>query len=71
MSVRDLRDRELVLDRLRAAIAEAGSAAAWGRRHKISRQYVWDVLCERRWAGVQMLTALGIDVEIRLVEASS
>lgn len=71
MALRDLRDRTIVLERLRAAVAEAGSAAAWGRRHQISRQYVWDVLSERRWAGVEMLAALGLDVEVSLVEAQS
>ena len=71
MAVRDLRDRDLVLERLRAAVAEAGSASAWGRKHGVSRQTVWDTLCERRVPGPSVLTALGIDTEVRFVEASS
>ncbi len=71
MAVRDLRDRKLVLERLRAAVAEAGSAAAWGRRHGLSRQTVWDTLCERRVPGPSVLTVLGIDTEVRFVSAGT
>ncbi len=71
MPVRDVRSRRLVLERLRAAVAEAGSVAAWGRAHGLTRQYVWDVQCERRLPGPAVLAALGLAVEEHVVEARS
>jgi hypothetical protein len=69
--VRDVRSRKLVLNRLRVAVAEAGSVAAWGRAHGLTRQYVWDCLCERRLPGPAVLAALGLVVEENVVEAQS
>jgi len=50
-----------VIDRLRAAIEAAGSQAAFAEKHKISLQYVNDVLRGRREPGKLILEALGIE----------
>jgi hypothetical protein len=50
-----------VMERLRAAITAAGSQRAFADQHKISLQYVNDVLRGRRDPGQKILDALGID----------
>ena len=50
-----------VLDRLRAAIEQAGSQRAFADQHGISLQYVNDVLHKRREPGQKILDALGIE----------
>ena len=39
---------------------EAGTQQAWAKAHRISPQYVTDVLKERREPGGKMLAALGL-----------
>ena len=46
---------------LRAAIAEAGSASAFGRQHGISASYICDALKGRRHPGQKILQALKIE----------
>ena len=48
--------RELLL----SACEEAGTQQAWAKAHRISPQYVTDVLKERREPGGKMLAALGL-----------
>lgn len=49
-----------VYARLRRAIRDAGNASAWAMRHRISPQYVSDVLHARREPGDLILSALGL-----------
>ena len=48
--------RELLLE----MCEEAGSQQAWAKAHRISPQYVTDVLKERRAPGDKILSALGL-----------
>jgi hypothetical protein len=50
-----------VLDRLRKAVAAAGSQRAFGRQHDISPMYISDVLRKRRKIGEAILDALGVE----------
>lgn len=46
--------------RLRAGVAEAGSARAWAERAGVTRQYLSDVLLGRRSPGDGILRGLGL-----------
>lgn len=50
-----------VLDRLRTAIAAGGSQRAFARQHRLSEQYLSDVLRGRREMGQGILDALGVE----------
>lgn len=50
-----------IMERLRAAITAAGSQRSFADQHKISLQYVNDVLRGRREPGQKILDALGIE----------
>lgn len=50
-----------VIVRLRAAIQAAGSQKAFAQQHRISQQYISDVLAGRRKPGQKILDALGIE----------
>ncbi len=58
-----------VRDRLEAAIAAAGSAAAWAAAAGISSAYVSDVRLRRRPPGASVLTALGLARVVTYVPA--
>jgi hypothetical protein len=62
-----------VMDRLRAAIAAAGSQAAYARQQGISLQYVNDVMRGRRELGQKVLDALGVErvVSYRLLDSGN
>lgn len=51
---------EQVRERLRARMAEVGSASAWGRVNRVSPQYLCDVLKGRRDPGNAILGPLGL-----------
>jgi transcriptional regulator with XRE-family HTH domain len=50
-----------IRERLRAAVAAAGSQQAFARQCDISAQYINDVLRGRREPGQKILTALGVE----------
>lgn len=50
-----------VLDRLRAAVAVAGSQKAYAERIGVSQTYLSDVLTGNRAPGEKILTALGLE----------
>lgn len=50
-----------VIDRLRAAIAKAGSQAAFAEMYGLSAAYVNDVINGRREPGPAILEALGVE----------
>jgi DNA-binding transcriptional regulator YdaS (Cro superfamily) len=50
-----------LIERLRAAIVEAGSQSAFAELHGLSTAYVNDVLNRRREPGPAILEALGIE----------
>jgi hypothetical protein len=57
-------DKEQVLDRLRAAVEQSGSQAAFARAHELRRTYLSDVLCGRRQPGPTILDALKLTREV-------
>jgi hypothetical protein len=59
-----------IRDRLRAAIKQAGSQAAFARQHNISLQYINDVMNGRRDMGQKILDALGIEKIVTYRERS-
>lgn len=46
--------------RLRAQMKRAGSAAAWGRQHRVSPAYLSDIMQGRREPGSAVLRPLGL-----------
>ncbi len=52
---------EQVRDRLKDACDQAGSQAAWARRHGMSAAYLHDVINGRRGLGQRILDALGLE----------
>lgn len=50
-----------VLDRLRTAVAAAGSLRAFGEQHQLSAAYVHDVLNKRRILGERICAAVGVE----------
>lgn len=50
-----------MMERLRAAIQAAGSQKAFADAHKVSQQYVSDVLNGRRGVGKKILDALALE----------
>lgn len=50
-----------MMERLRAAIAAAGSQKTFADTHKLSQQYISDVLSGRRGVGKKLLDALGLE----------
>lgn len=59
-----------VMDRFREAVKVAGSQRAFATQHKVSLQYVNDVLHGRREMGVKILDALGLERVVRYQEKS-
>lgn len=57
-----------VIERLRSAVAQAGSQQAFAERERISTQYVSDVLHGRREPGQKLLDTLGLDRVVRYRE---
>jgi hypothetical protein len=57
-------NKEQVLDRLRAAVEQSGSQAAFARAHELRRTYLSDVLCGRRQPGPTILEALRLTREV-------
>lgn len=53
-----------VIDRLRAAVHEAGSQKACAEKFGISQMYLSDVLNGRRSPGEKILDALGLEAQI-------
>lgn len=60
-----------ILDRMRAAVEQAGSQRAFAEQHKISLQYVNDVLRGRREPGQRILDALGVEKVVSYREKQS
>ena len=60
-----------VLERLRRAVARAGSQAAFARRHGMSTTYLNEVLRGGRRPGAPVLRALGVQRIERFVEEKS
>lgn len=52
---------EQVREHLKTACDEAGSQAAWARRHGMSTAYLHDVINGRRGVGHTILEALGLE----------
>lgn len=50
-----------VMDRLRAAVAAAGSQRAYAEQIGVSQTYLSDVLTGNRTPGEKILTALGLE----------
>jgi hypothetical protein len=64
-------DNEQILKRLRAACEKAGSQRAWALAHGIAPQYPNLVLTGRRPPGPQILRALGLKREVRVIKAAA
>lgn len=52
---------EFMLQMLRTECAAAGGQKPWAAKHRVSPQYVSDVLLGRREAGRSILDALGLE----------
>lgn len=50
-----------MMERLRAVIQTAGSQKAFAVTHKLSQQYISDVLSGRRGVGPRILRAIGLE----------
>jgi hypothetical protein len=56
-----LLDEEQMRTLLRSSVKKAGSVTAWGAKHGFVRQYVSDVLLNRRPITAQLVAPLGYE----------